>query len=109
MYRIVGKDSIQISRGDYALIPLKFTGLEDGEEIIFSVSREMDPETPILEKSATVMEGKAYIALSSSETREMESGKYLWDVNIPDFWGEGEKHTPQTTRNLTILGVSHRV
>ena len=109
MYQVIGKDSIQISRGDFALIPLRITGAEDGETIVFSVSRKLDPETPLIEKSAVIAEGMAYIALSSSETRELESGRYLWDVFIPDFWSDGERHTPITSRTLTILGVSHRV
>ena len=109
MFRVVGKSTIQISRGDYALIPLKFNGVESGEEIVFSISKQEDPENILVEKRSSVIDDMAYIAFSQSETRQLASGNYLWDVYLPHFWEENERHTPQTPKLFQILGVSHVV
>ena len=109
MYQVVWKDVIVISRGDYALIPIRLIGAEEGEEVIFSVSDKIDPETAIIEKHAFVNESMIFIALTQEETRALKTGEYLWDVSLPDFWGEGQRHTPITPKVFKITGVSHIV
>lgn len=109
MYAVAGKDMIIVSRGDYALIPLKFTGVENGEAVVFTVSSVIDPAEVLIEKTVVVEEGMAYIALSQEETKTMNTGRYYWDVCIPDFWMEGERHTPVRPRIFQIVGVSHLV
>ena len=109
MYRVVGKSTIQISRGDYALIPLKFKGVDDGEEVVFAISKKEDPSEVLIEKRTAVIDGMAYVAFSQNETCELASGNYLWDVYLPHFWDINERHTPQTPKLFQILGVSHVV
>lgn len=109
MFRVVGKSTIQISRGDYALIPLKVIGAEQGEEIVFSVSKKEDPVTALIEKRSAVIDNMAYFAFSQEETKMLDSGNYIWDVYLPHFWDINERHTPQTPKIFQILGVSHVV
>lgn len=108
MFNIVGKDGIQISRGDYISFPVKLKGVDDGESVIFSVTKTMDGDV-LIEKTAQVENGSVKITLRKEDTAGMEAGKYFWDINLPDFWEEGQPHTPITPRNFQIVGVSHRV
>jgi hypothetical protein len=109
MYKIIGKSTIQISRGDYALIPLRIIGADSGEEIVFSISKYEDP-TEVLFQQATVIDGDmAFITLSQEVTKKFQSGNYYWDVFLPHFWADNERHTPQTPKLFQILGVSHVV
>ena len=109
MFRVVGKSTIQISRGDYALIPLKFTNVDNGEEVVFCVSKYEDPEQVLFQQATVVQDDLAYITLSQEDTRKFASGNYLWDVHLPHFWDDNERHTPQTPKLFQILGVSHLV
>ena len=109
MYQVVGKDMIVISRGDYALVPIKFTGAEDGENVIFSIAKQIDPEDVVFERTLTIEDGLIYVPFTQQDTIALGTGRFYWDVNLPDFWEQGQRHTPVLPRTLEIVGVSHVV
>lgn len=107
MIRIEGKH-ITITRGDCEPFTITLTGEDvpaDGEKVLFSVKRNADAQSTIFEKELTVQNSKIAVRIMNADTRNLPFEDYQWDIRFPDYYGNGEPHTPMEPACFTIAKV----
>lgn len=98
---------ISIQRGDYAEFYIHFTknSPEDGTQILFTVKKNYEQQTPYIEKTLVVEQEKALVQLFNSDTKSLPFGDYLWDIRLPNLYGEKEPYTPISPKRFTVARV----
>lgn len=84
MLNIVGL-YIEINRGNAAGLTFHFDGDDapvDGTEVIFQVASRCNTDEPLIEKRASVEEGKITISFVPEDTEQIEPGLYCWNACI---------------------------
>ena len=80
----INNENISLTRGDTAIIELDITInnqpyiFSDADKIIFSVKQSYDDADYILQRQLT----SKYITLNHEDTKSLEAGTYVYDVQI---------------------------
>ena len=76
--------------------------LEDGDSVTFTISRQVEEEEPILQKTVTdFVDGIATIKLTKEDTN-IEVGTYLYDIQIDT--SDGRVDTVVGPAKFTVKG-----
>ncbi len=88
---IVDGTNLSMIRGDTeTLIAMQFLDeilvpIENGSTVYFTVKKSLDTEEKTLQKVVTTFtDGKAYINLSSADTKNIPAGRYKYDIQVTD-------------------------
>ena len=83
MFKIDNSNKITMVRGDTAVftLTLKDYVLSDGDQVKFTVKRNPNESKAYITKTITEFtDGKAIITLTESDTKSMDDGDYLYEV-----------------------------
>ena len=78
---VIHKHEIHIPRGEPGSFDIQYTSEPpaDGTRILFSVKKDEDDETALIEKVMEAADGKITVELTSEDT-DLEPGNYKWDL-----------------------------
>lgn len=76
------KRAIELAAGDTAdlYIAVDWAGLADGDAILFAICDWRGED--LLVKAADVTDGRAHVRLCNHDTRDLDAGRYKWQLRI---------------------------
>lgn len=74
--------AIELAAGDTAdlYIAVDWDGLTDGDAVLFAICDRRGDD--LLVKAADVADGKAHVRLCNHDTRDLDAGRYKWQLRI---------------------------
>ena len=107
MIDINDNHEIMIQRGDYAEFYIRFTqnSPEDGTQILFTVKKDYEQKKTDIEKVMTVEQGRVLVQIQNADTKNLPFGDYIWDIRLPNLYGEKEPYTPMAPKRFTVARV----
>lgn len=78
---VIHNHEIYIPKGEPGSFDIQYTSEPpaDGTRILFSVKKDEDDETALIEKVMEAADGKITVELTSEDT-DLEPGNYKWDL-----------------------------
>lgn len=78
---VIHNHDIYIPKGEPGSFDIQYTSEPpaDGTRILFSVKKDEDDETALIEKVMEAADGKITVELTSEDT-DLEPGNYKWDL-----------------------------
>ena len=97
--------AISMAAGDTATIAVnvQWDRLQQGDVVLFAV---FDSSGDLLCKAAEITDGQAKIRLCNHDTRDIEPGKYKWNLRVvtsPAYDSDGKVHADECTDEVITV------